>query len=95
VASDFVEFAWLGVQYRVALIVFGSKSWSPAFRRLEGDGWQRQRVNRLKAGLQHRRIGLPSHSAEFISGRFLVSHSEAVNFLPVAGFAGIHSLSEV
>jgi len=29
VASDFVESAWSGILHRDALIVFGSKHWSP------------------------------------------------------------------
>ena len=43
------------------MIVFALMSWSPAFRRLAGDGWQSQRVKRLKAGLQPGRLGLPTH----------------------------------
>jgi len=58
-----VESAWLGVLHAKAVIVCGSKSWSPAFRRLAFDGWQSQRVNRLKAGLQPRRLALPRHDS--------------------------------
>jgi hypothetical protein len=43
----------------------------PAFRRLAGNGWQSQRLNRLKAGLHPRRLEVLSHYAELLSGQFL------------------------
>ena len=49
----------------------GRGCWSPAFRRPACDGWQSQCLNRPKAGLQPRQLGLPDHHAELTSGLFL------------------------
>ena len=90
VPGDSVESASLGILYgEEAVTLFGSLSWSPAFRRFAGDGWQSQRVNRLKAGLQHWSLGLPRHYAEIVSGQFLARRSrhQKQHGLPARGRA--------
>jgi len=93
VASDFVESAWLGILHGEAVIVFGSMSWGPAFRRLAGDGWQSQRLNRLKTGLQPGRLGLPSHNAELISGLSLSREVGRFSPSPIMGKSDVPNKS--